>query len=141
MGRRKLLRSCAVGEECLPSPFPFQIFGGSKNFDWGKIVVNCETCKKVQSSPENVPYIVHESSMARMERQIKRLWIAVIVSICLLFASNADWLYSWYQYDYSSEEIVVEQDSQDGGNANYIGNDGDIVNGLPESYSSKAQTD
>ena len=101
---------------------------------------NCKTCKKVQNAPENVPYIVHELSMARMERQIKRLWIAVIVAVFLLFASNAAWLYAWCQYDYSSEEIVVEQDAQDGGNANYIGNDGDIVNGLPESDSSEAQT-
>ena len=102
---------------------------------------NCETCKKVQNAPENVPYIVHESSMARMERQIKRLLIALIVAIVLIFASNAAWIYVWCQYDYSSEEIVVEQDAKDGGNANYIGNDGDIVNGLPESDSSKAQTD
>lgn len=103
-------------------------------------MANCETCKKVQNAPENVPYIVHELSMARMERQIKRLWIAVIAAVFLLFASNAAWLYAWCQYDYSSEEIVVEQDAQDGGNANYIGNDGDIVNGLPESDSSEAQT-
>ena len=104
-------------------------------------MANCETCKKAQIAPENVPYIVHEASMARTERQIKRLWPAVIVAVCLLFASNAACLYAWCQYDYSSDEIVVEQDAQDGGNANYIGNDGDIVNGLPESDSSEAQTD
>lgn len=104
-------------------------------------MANCETCKKSQSVPESVPYIVHESSIARMERQIKRLWIALIVAVCLLFASNAGWLFCWMQYDYSSEEIVVEQDAKDGGNANYIGNDGDIVNGLPESDSPEAQTD
>ena len=92
-------------------------------------MANCETCKKVQSAPENVPYIVHESSMARMERQIKRLWIAVIVSVCLLFASNSAWLYAWCQQDYSSEDTIVDVNSDDGGNANYIGNDGDIVNG------------
>ena len=97
-------------------------------------MANCETCKgKDAHAPESVPYIVHESSMARMERQIKRGWIALIVAVCLLFASNAAWLYAWMQYDYTSEEIIVEQDAQDGGNANYIGNDGDIVNGLPES--------
>ena len=55
-------------------------------------MANCETCKKVQNAPESVPYIVHEASMARMERQIKRLWIAVIVAVCLLFASNTGWL-------------------------------------------------
>lgn len=102
----------------------------------------CETCNgKDAHAPESVPYIVHESSMARMERQVKRGWIALIVAVCLLFASNAAWLYAWCQYDYSSEEIIVEQDAQDGCNANYIGNDGDIVNGLPESDSTEEETD
>ena len=88
----------------------------------------CETCKgKDAHAPESVPYIVHESSMARMERQVKRGWIALIVAVCLLFASNAAWLYAWCQYDYSSEELVTV-DGKDG-IANYIGNDGDIVNG------------
>ena len=90
-------------------------------------MANCESCKNVKSAPENVPYIVHEATMARMERHIKRLWIAVIVAVCLLFASNVAWLYAWCQYDYSSEEIVTV-DGKDG-IANYIGNDGDIVNG------------
>ena len=99
-------------------------------------MANCETCKgKDAHAPESVPYIVHESSMARMERQVKRGWIALIVAVCLLFASNAAWLYAWCQYDYSSEEIVTV-DGKDGV-ANYIGNDGDIVNG--ESYGSEAE--
>lgn len=91
-------------------------------------MANCETCKS-KNAPESVPYIVHESSMARMERQVKRGWIALIVAVCLLFASNAACLYAWMQYDYTSEEIIVDVNSDDGGNANYIGNDGDIVNG------------
>ena len=104
-------------------------------------MANCETCKgKDAHAPESVPYIVHESSMARMERQIKRGWIALIVAVCLLFASSAIFTYAWLQYDYSSEEIIVEQDAQDGGNANYIGNDGDIVNGLPESDTEETDT-
>ena len=33
-------------------------------------VENCENCKaKSCKEPESVPYIVHEASMARMERQ------------------------------------------------------------------------
>lgn len=98
-------------------------------------MANCENCKKVQNAPENVPYIVHESSMARMERQIKRLWIAVIVAVALLFSSGAIFTYAWLQYDYSSEEIVTV-DGKDG-IAKYIGNYGDIVNG--ESYGSEAE--
>ena len=88
-------------------------------------MANCETCKKAQSAPESVPYIVHEPSMARMERQIKRLWIAVIVAVCLLFASSAIFAYAWLQYDYGSYEITSDGDS----NANYIGQDGNIYNG------------
>ena len=102
-------------------------------------MANCETCKKVQNAPESVPYIVHESSMARMERQVKRGWIALIVAVCLLFASNAAWFYAWMQYDYTSEEVIVDVNSDDGGNANYIGNDGDIVNG--ESNRTETETD
>lgn len=89
----------------------------------------CETCKgKDSHAPESVPYIVHESSMARMERQVKRGWIALIVAVCLLFASNAAWLYAWTSYDYSSYEAITD----DGGDANIIGNDGDIYNGCGE---------
>ena len=87
-------------------------------------MANCETCKKVQSSPENVPYIVHESSMARMERHIKRLWIAVIVSVCLLFASNVGWMI----YESQFETFYYEQDGEGINNVN-IGEQGDLRNG------------
>ena len=93
-------------------------------------MAKCKECKEnkvVANTPENVPYIVHETAMARNERNVKRMIVAVITAIALLFASNALWLYAWMQYDYSSEEVII--DSQDGGTANYIGNDGDIING------------
>ena len=100
-------------------------------------MANCETCKTNEmKKPESVPYIAHELSMAALERQVRRGWVAVLVAICLLFASNSFWLYAWMQYDYTSEEVIVEVASDNGGNANYIGNDGDIVNG--ESYRSEA---
>lgn len=99
-------------------------------------MANCETCKgKEAHAPESVPYIVHESSMARMERQVKRGWIALIVAVCLLFASNAAWLWAWMQYDYESYEITADGDS----NANYIGQDGNIYNGS-EDFGTEAET-
>ena len=52
-------------------------------------MANCESCNKVQAAPESVPYIVHESSMARMERQVKRLWITVLVLIAMLVQLTA----------------------------------------------------
>ena len=87
-------------------------------------MANCESCKKVQNAPESVPYIVHESSMARMERQIKRLWIALIVAVFLLFASNAGWLI----YESQFETITYEQDGEGINNVNY-GEQGDLNNG------------
>ena len=94
--------------------------------------MGCENCqtdkeKEVKEQVGDVPYIAHEQAMVRAERQVKRMWIAIIVAIALIFASNALWLWAWTQFDYSSEEIVI--DSQDGGNANYIGQDGNIYNG------------
>ena len=57
-------------------------------------MANCETCKKAQNAPKSVQYIVHEASMARMERNIKRLWITVLVLIVMLVATNGAWI--WY---------------------------------------------
>ena len=99
---------------------------------------NCETCKEVQNAPENVPYIAHESSMARMERQVKRLWVAVVIAIALLFASSAIFTYAWLQYDYSSEETIYQQDGE---GTNIIGNSNEVDNYGAESDSSEAQTD
>lgn len=74
-----------------------------------------------------VPYIALESAQARHERTIKRFIIALIAVAIMLFASNIFWVYEWTQYDYvTGEEISL--DAGDGGNANYIGNDGDITN-------------
>jgi len=77
----------------------------------------------------SVPYIVYESAQIRMERTNKRLLIALILAIILIFASNAVWLYAWMQYDYyDGEETTIDVDAKDG-TANYIGNDGSIING------------
>lgn len=100
-------------------------------------MANCETCKS-KNAPESVPYIVHESSMARMERQTKRLWVAVVVAIVLLFASGAIFAYAWLQYDYSSEETIYQQDGE---GTNIIGNSNEVDNYGTESDSSEAQTD
>lgn len=73
--------------------------------------MDCETCK-TKKPVEPVPYIVHESAMARNERTVKRLVVALIVAISLIFASNAAWLYAWCQYDYTSEETGFTQDGE-----------------------------
>lgn len=87
---------------------------------------DCKTCKENHQNVEPVPYIVHESAMARMERTIKRLWIALILVICLLVATNGAWLLWESQWEVVETEITQENDC---GYNNYIGNDGDIYNG------------
>lgn len=84
----------------------------------------CNHCG-TNHAPASVPYVVHESTVSRMERIIKRQWIALIVAICMIVGCNALWLYAWMQYDYERYEITADGDS----NANYIGEDGNIYNG------------
>ena len=74
---------------------------------------NCENCKaKSCKEPESVPYIVHEASMARMERQAKRLWIAVLLLIVLLVGTNAAWLFYKAQFKVQTSETVTTTTNQ-----------------------------
>lgn len=90
-------------------------------------MANCESCKKTQNAPESVPYIVYESAMAQKERTVKRLWITILTLIFLLVGSNFAWLYYERQWEVVETWEIV-QENEDGYN-NYIGNDGDILNG------------
>lgn len=76
----------------------------------------------------SVPYIVYEGEMARQERMVKRLFIALVFSVFVILATNAVWIWIWNQYDYSSESTVIDLETSDG-HANYIGNDVEITNG------------
>ena len=82
----------------------------------------------MEEKQASVPYYAHEGMMARNERTIKKLIVSLVITIVLMFASNAIWLFCWMQYDYAGEEETI---SVDGGNGitNYVGNDGDIENG------------
>ena len=73
-----------------------------------------------------IPYIAFEAEMARHERTIKRLLIALVIAIALLFISNIAWLFFFNQFDYATDTVTQELDT---GNANYIGEDGNINNG------------
>ena len=90
---------------------------------------NLQSATEAQLRSNNVsdvPYIVHEADMARMERILRRITFALIMAIVLLFSSNALWLYQWMQYDYVTETVMVDAGAT--GFANYIGNDGKIFN-------------
>lgn len=88
----------------------------------------CNNCGDTKT-PTSIPYAAHQGIIATMERVNKRLWITLVVLVFLLVGSNIGWMIYENSFEEvtKTEEIVI--DSDDGGNANYIGNDGDIVNG------------
>lgn len=87
----------------------------------------CETCKgKDAHAPGSVPYIVHESSMARMERQIKRLWIALIVAIIVAVIAPLTVHFGWLHYE---SQFETYEYTQDGEGTNIIGDGNDVNNG------------
>ena len=84
---------------------------------------NAKTPEKV-----NIPYMVYEDDMARMERQITRLWKVIIFLVIAIIVIVIGFLVYLNQYDFESYEVV----SRDGGYASFIGNDGDINYGKSE---------
>ena len=82
----------------------------------------CNNC--VEKAPTNVPYVVHESAMARAERVIKRQWIAIVLLICMLFSAFG--LFVWYESQF--ETVSYEQDGEGINNVNY-GEQGNLNNG------------
>lgn len=81
---------------------------------------------------KDVPYIVFEGELARTERHIKRLWIALIFAIVALLGSNLAWLY----YESQFETISYTQDGEGLNNIN-TGEQGDVYG--TESQSTQAK--
>lgn len=82
--------------------------------------MDCKTCKEHKQSAEPVPYILHESAMARQERIIKRLWIALILCIIGLFGMFV------YEAQFVDESWTYEASTDNGGTA--------VANGDGEVY-------
>ena len=80
-------------------------------------MASCGDCKKEHNASESVPYIVHEASMARMERQAKRMWITVLALIVILVATNGAWI--WYESQFSDIVTTIEAE-QDGSGVNIV---------------------
>lgn len=72
--------------------------------------------------------LAFERMQAKDERNDKWRNITIIILIILLVITNGMWLIAWNQYYVETETLDVELDA-DEGNANYIGEDGDISNG------------
>lgn len=89
----------------------------------------CNNCG-TNSTPTSVPYVVHESAMARAERHTKSLVWVIVLLIVLLVGTNAGWLIYEAQFEVVEETATtfedVVQESAEGSN-NIVG--GDFVNG------------
>ncbi len=90
----------------------------------------CNGCSTNENVLAPVPYVVHESAMARNERQSKRLVAIIILLIVLLVGSNIGWLVYESQFETveTTEQYEIQQDAESGNN-NSIINGGEIANG------------
>lgn len=94
----------------------------------------CNNCGETKT-PATVPYQVLADFKEMHKSTVKKLWIALIIAWVAVLAVVGVFTYERLQYDYVGEEIVTV-DGKDG-IANYIGNDGDIVNGENSSKESE----
>lgn len=76
---------------------------------------------------KDIPYIVYESEMTRLERIIKKQFIIILVTLALLVGTNALWI--WYESQF--EEVVTTEVTQDldSGRGDAIINDGVHIDG------------
>ena len=75
-----------------------------------------------------IPYIAHESEVARQERTIKRLWILTIVIFLAFVLSNGAWIV--YESSYA-DTITTREAEQEGSGTN-------IISGRDLSYGSES---
>lgn len=101
----------------LPRGFPFFLFYEALEETMAK------TCNNCVGENVSVPYIVHESAMARSERHNKRLWIVILVLVGALIGTNLAWIIYNSQFEVvETWEQEVVQDADNGEN-NFIGGD------------------
>ena len=69
----------------------------------------------------------------RLDKINHRLVIVLIITIILLFGSNAAWLLAWMQYDYESATTTTETVyTQDGQGTNIIGDNNGVEYGAEQ---------
>lgn len=103
----------------LPRGFPFFLFYEALEETMAK------TCNNCVGENVSVPYIVHESAMARSERHNKRLWIVILVLIGALIGTNLAWIIYESQFEDIVETETIIEAEQDGTGINIVGG-GDV---------------
>lgn len=77
--------------------------------------MNCSDCGKTE-----VSRFAFESTLTRMERANRRLWIVILALIVLLVGSNIAWLYYESQFETVETTTTEIQQDTDGGGNNYV---------------------
>ena len=85
---------------------------------------------------ETISYFTYESTMARMERGNKRLYVIIIILIAALILSNAGWIL--YESQFETVETSTQIEAEQDGGINIVGG-GDISYGA-ESQSNNTDT-
>ncbi len=71
---------------------------------------------KVSKRPETVSYYEYEEALAREERHTNRWRIFALIIFAVLVLSNVGWII----YENSFQDVVVTENTQDGGGTNII---------------------
>lgn len=87
-----------------------------------------------KKAPETISYYEHEEEVFRLERHSKRLFIALIICVILLFASNMAWL----TYESLYDTISYSQDGEGVNNIN-TGEQGDVTRYVTEAEDKDTQ--
>ena len=86
-------------------------------------MANCKNCKDNEQIPEHSK---EELAFAFAERMVKRLLIALVITICLAVAGPLAVHYGWVYYEGQFETYEY---TQDGEGTNIIGDGNDVNNG------------
>ena len=83
----------------------------------------CKNCKDNEQIPEHSK---EELAFAFAERMVKRLLIALVITICLAVAGPLAVHYGWVYYE---SQFETYEYTQDGEGTNIIGDGNDVNNG------------
>ena len=70
-------------------------------------MMDCSTCKE---KVDPVPFLAHESTIARLERTIKRLILTLVFVTVLWFSTIG--MFVWYLNQYDFESYTYQQDGE-----------------------------
>lgn len=79
---------------------------------------------------KDVSYIVFESTIARFDRVIKRMWIIILILVFLLLGTNLAWLCYESQFKEVTETTTttqeIKQKADGDSNNSFIGGDNNV---------------